>query len=61
MVLKHVTYVKAKNLTPEQKQELGVDETLKEETIAIETHNPNHDVKTKVLRRGMVNYILNGV
>ncbi|MCK5601676.1 hypothetical protein KAR91_07405 [Candidatus Pacearchaeota archaeon] len=60
MTLRHITYIKAKNLTDEQKKELNLDVSLEKETIAIETHNKIHNLKAKILKKGMINYILNG-
>jgi len=60
MSLKNVTYVKARNLTEEQKTKLKLPKGLTNETIAIETHNPTHNLNAVVIKKGMVNYILNG-
>lgn len=60
MTLKNVTYVRMKDLTKEQKEELGLDVAIKNGIVAIESHNPEYKKKAKILKKGMVNYILNG-
>ena len=60
MALKNVRYVKAKRLTNEQKKELGIEEAVPTDMIAIETYNPSHNLKGVIIKRGMVDYILNG-
>ncbi len=58
MTLRNVNYVRVKNLTPEQKIEMGIK--VQGGIVAIETHNEEYKQKIKVLSKGLVNYILNG-
>lgn len=60
MAIKNVNYVKAKDLTKEQKAELGLDENLNMGIVAIESHNSVYMQKGVVIKRGISNYILNG-
>lgn len=60
MALKNVTYVRAKDMTKEQKQELQIEESINGGLIAIESHNPEYRRKAVVIKKGLVNYVLNG-
>jgi hypothetical protein len=48
------------DLTLEQKKELNIDETLTSGIAAIETHNSEHCIKAVIIKRGIIDYILNG-
>ncbi len=60
MTLKNVTYIRVKDLSEEQKKELGVDLSVKSGLIARETHNSTYNTKAVLIRKGLVNYILKG-
>lgn len=58
MTLRNVNYVRVKNLSNEQKAEMNIK--VEGGLVAIETHNEEYNQKIKVLKKGIVNYILNG-
>lgn len=60
MGLRNVTYVRVKDMTDEQKKELGIDASVKIGLVARETHNSNYNTKMVLIKKGIVDYILNG-
>jgi hypothetical protein len=60
MTLRNVTYVRAESLTKAQKKELGIDESISTGIIAVETHNDVYTRKGVLIKKGVVDYILNG-
>lgn len=60
MTLRNVRYVRVQDLTLDQKKELNIDETLTSGIAAIETHNSEHCIKAVIIKRGIIDYILNG-
>lgn len=60
MTVRNVRYVRLSELTPEQKKELKIEESMPDGIVAIEAHNSNYEIKGVLIKRGIVDYILNG-
>jgi len=60
MALRNVSYIRVKDMTTEQKKELSIDENAKTGLVAIETRNAIYHTVAVPIKKGMVNYILNG-
>ena len=60
MTLKNVNYIRVKDLSEDQKKELGIDVSKKMGLVAREPHNPNYNTKEVLLKKGLVNYVLKG-
>jgi len=59
MVLRNVTYVRAQDMTPAQRDELGIRTDVG--LVAIETHNTVYSQRAVRVTRGILNYIMQGV
>jgi hypothetical protein len=60
MTLINVNYINVKDLSKEQKKDLDLDVTLKKGIVAVESYSNPYRKKARIIKRGMVNYILNG-
>ena len=59
MTLQNTTIIRAQDMTSEQREERGIE--VEEGLIAVETHNSNYETKIKVLRKGIIEYIIDGI
>jgi len=58
MTLRNVSFVRAQDIDEEQRKPWGIE--VDRGLVAIETHNEKYKQKAVVLKKGLVNYILNG-
>ena len=58
MALRNVKYVRVQDMTQKQREDLKIIDT--KGLVAIETHNTEYKEVPVIIKKGIVNYIVNG-